>query len=52
MRIKFFRVFSFVAAHACTVDEVEKTIGHDFFYNLSDDVDNSIEATFKVKDWK
>ena len=38
--------------YACTVDEVEKTTGHDFFYNLSDDVEISIEATFKSKDWQ
>ena len=38
--------------YSCTVDEVEKATGHDFFCNLPDDVENSIEASYKVKDWQ
>lgn len=38
--------------YVCTVDEVEKKTGHDFFYNLSDDIENSIEASIKAKDWQ
>ena len=38
--------------YSCTVDEVEKATGHDFFCNLPDDVENSIEASYKVKEWQ
>lgn len=37
--------------YAVTVDEVERLTGHDFFYNLQDDVENQIESHVKVKDW-
>jgi endonuclease G len=38
--------------YACSVDDVEKLTGHDFFYNLPDDIENRIEATWSVKDWQ
>lgn len=37
--------------YSVSVDEVERLTGHDFFYNLSDDVENQIESQFKTKDW-
>lgn len=38
--------------YACSVDDVEKLTGHDFFYNLPDDIENRIEATWSMKDWQ
>jgi endonuclease G len=38
--------------YACSVDDVEALTGHDFFYNLPDDIENSIEASWKMKDWQ
>ena len=36
--------------YAVTVDEVERLTGHDFFYNLPDDIETQIESQFKQKD--
>lgn len=38
--------------YAMTVDEVEKITGHDFFSNLPDDLEKSIESSWKMKDWQ
>lgn len=38
--------------YACTVDEVEKATGHDFFYSLPDNIENAMEATWNQKFWK
>ncbi len=37
--------------YAVSVDEVEALTGHDFFYNLSDSIENKIEANYNRKDW-
>jgi endonuclease G len=36
---------------ACTIDKVEEISGHDFFYILPDNVENTIERSFNLKDW-
>lgn len=38
--------------YAVTVDEVERLTGHDFFYNLPDEIETSIESSYKMKDWQ
>lgn len=38
--------------YATSVDEVEWTTGHDFFFNLPDDVEEEIESNFDIKDWQ
>lgn len=38
--------------YATSVDEVEKITGHDFFFNISDDIEASIESVWKMKDWQ
>lgn len=38
--------------YACSVDEVEKVTGHDFFYHLPDNIEDSIENHYKQKDWQ
>lgn len=38
--------------YAQSVDEVEEMTGHDFFYNLPDNVEQSIESGWKMKDWQ
>ena len=40
-----------VARHACSVDEVERITGHDFFGALPDNVENTIESTFNFDQW-
>ena len=35
----------------CTVDEVEKLTGLDFFPELDDPTEEKIEATAKLSDW-
>lgn len=40
-----------VARHACSVDEVERITGHDFFGALPDNVENIIESTFNFEQW-
>lgn len=37
--------------YSCTVDKVEEITGHDFFYILTDDVENRIESVINRKDW-
>lgn len=37
--------------YAVSVDEVEKRTGHDFFYNLPDNIERTIEAKYNKKDW-
>lgn len=34
-----------------TIDEVERITGIDFFPALSDDVENTVEASYNLKDW-
>jgi endonuclease G len=34
-----------------SIDEVEQLSGIDFFYNLPDSIENSIEKDFRVRDW-
>ena len=38
--------------YACSVDEVEKITGHDFFYTLPDKIENQMEATYNIKQWR
>jgi endonuclease G len=38
--------------YACSVDDVEKLTGHDFFYNLPDEIENAVEASWRMKDWQ
>lgn len=38
--------------YACTVDEVETLTGHDFFYNLPDDIETDVESSFRSKSWQ
>lgn len=40
-----------VARHACSVDEVERITGHDFFSALPDNVENAIESTYNFNQW-
>ena len=35
----------------CSVDDVEELSGFDFFHSLSDDVENTIEATSSINPW-
>ena len=37
--------------YACSVDEVEKVTGFDFFYQLPDSVENIIEASCNFNEW-
>ena len=34
-----------------SIDEVEQLSGIDFFYNLPDSIEDSIEKDFRVRDW-
>ena len=40
-----------VARHACSVDEVERITGHDFFSALPDNVEKVVESTFNFEQW-
>ena len=40
-----------VARHACSVDEVERITGHDFFSALPDNLEQAIESTFNFNQW-
>lgn len=40
-----------VARHACSVDEVERITGHDFFCALPDNVENAIESNYNFNQW-
>lgn len=37
--------------YSYTVDKVEEITGHDFFYILSDDIENKVESIVTFKDW-
>lgn len=37
--------------YACSVDEVEKVTGFDFFYQLPDSIENVIEASSNFNEW-
>ena len=37
--------------YACTVDYIEEITGHDFFYILTDEIENKMESTITLKDW-
>ena len=37
---------------AMSVDDVETLTGMDFFPALDDDLENRLEATFKLKEWR
>jgi len=38
--------------YACPVDEVEEIVGHDFFFNLPDEIEIVMEASWNQKFWK
>ena len=40
-----------MADAVCTVDDVERLTGLDFFPELDDATENRIEATAKLSDW-
>jgi len=40
-----------LAAHAITIDELEEKTGIDFFHNLPDDVEKSVEAKYTASAW-
>lgn len=38
--------------YACSIDEVEKKTHNDFFYQLPDKLENQLEASYQINDWK
>ena len=40
-----------MAGYAVSIDELEKVTGIDFFHNLPDAIENSVEAVFTASDW-
>jgi len=40
-----------VKRHACSVDEVERVTGHDFFCTLPDNVERAVESTYNFDQW-
>lgn len=38
--------------YAITIDELEKRTGIDFFCNLPDDIENAVESSYYLSDWK
>lgn len=36
---------------ACSIDELERKTGIDFFCNLSDNVENAVEANYNIREW-
>lgn len=38
--------------YAITIDELEKRTGIDFFCNLPDDIENAVERSYYIADWK
>lgn len=38
--------------YAISIDELEKRTGIDFFCNLPDDIENAVESSFYLADWK
>lgn len=37
---------------ACSIDDVEKLTGFDFFYSLTDEIENEIESQYNINNWK
>lgn len=37
--------------YAMSIDDLEKTLGFDFFPALPDDIENTVESTFSFKEW-
>jgi len=37
---------------SCTIDALEQETGIDFFHNLPDNIENTVEATYNVNDWQ
>ena len=37
--------------HAISIDNLELLTGLDFFYNLPDEIENKVEASFSLNDW-
>ena len=40
-----------VKRHACSVDDVERITGHDFFSALPDNVERAVESTYNFEQW-
>ena len=40
-----------IAAHAVTIDELELHTGIDFFHNLPDNIEQSVEASYTLSNW-
>ena len=40
-----------VKRHACSVDDVERITGHDFFSALPDNVEHAVESTYDFDQW-
>ena len=40
------------SSYAITIDELERRTGIDFFCNLPDDIENAVEKSFYLSDWK
>lgn len=40
-----------LAAHAITIDDLEEKTGIDFFHNLPDDIEKSVEAKYTASAW-
>lgn len=38
--------------YACSVDEIESLVGMDFFYSLSDNIEDEVEAKTVLHDWQ
>ena len=34
-----------------SVDDIEQLTGIDFFYNLPDEIENTVEKSFEISDW-
>lgn len=41
-----------LSSYAVSVDSVESFTGLDFFYNISDDIENPVEAVFDISLWR
>lgn len=37
--------------YAMSIDELEKTLGYDFFPSLPDEIENKVESVFSFKEW-
>ena len=38
--------------YAISIDELEKRTGIDFFCNLPDNIENAVESSYYLSDWK